>query len=317
MLFAIEIVLPIFTLIAFGWTLAAVGVLGRTAGAGLAEFAAKVGLPVLIFKTIASAQMTADAPWMLWACYFPGAAIAWTAGHLFAGRVLRRDPPTAVIAGIASAFANTAFVGLPLAQRAYGEHGVLIVSLLLAVHMPIMMATATILMERAERQVKGGDGRSPLRVMLQILANVGRQPVVIGVICGTAFRLSGLVLPELVDKPIGMIAQASTPVMLFALGMSLWAHGVKGEVATAVAASVAKLALMPAAVLAIALALGLERSNIGPLVLIAALPTGINVHMIAIQFRSNERLASATVVMTTVVSVVTSSLWLMLLARFV
>jgi predicted permease len=314
--FALETVLPIFALIALGWTLAATGVLSRTAGAGLSEFAAKVGLPILIFKTIVSAEMTAAAPWALWSCYFPGAFLAWAAGHLFAAKVLKRDPHTAVIAGIGSAFANTAFVGLPLAQRAYGEHGVLIVSLLLAVHMPIMMATATILMERAERQVKGGDGRSPFRVMLQILANVGRQPIVLGILAGATFRFTGIVLPDLVDRPIRLIAQAASPVMLFALGMSLWAHGVKGEVATAAASTVCKLALMPALVLGIALLFGLEASNIGPLVLIAALPSGINVHMIAIQFRSNEKLASATVVMTTVASVVTSSAWLVFLARW-
>lgn len=316
MIFAVETVLPIFALIALGWVLAATGMLSRNAGAGLSEFAAKVGLPILIFKTIAAAEMTAAAPWRLWMCYFPGAFVAWTAGHAFARLVLKRDPHTSVIAGIGSAFANTAFVGLPLAQRAYGEHGVLIVSLLLAVHMPIMMAAATILMERAERITKGGDGRSPFRVMLQIVANVGRQPIIIGIVSGTLFRMTGLVMPEMVDKPIRLIAQAASPVMLFALGMSLWAHGVRGEVATAVASTSFKLLLMPAAVLALALALGLEPSNVGPLVLIAALPSGINVHMVAIQFGSNERLASATVVMTTVASVVTSSLWLVFLAQW-
>jgi predicted permease len=314
--FALETVLPIFALIALGWGLAASGALARSVGAGLSDFAAKVGLPILIFDTIASAKMTAAAPWLLWSCYFPGAFLAWTVGHLFAAKALRRDPHTSVIAGIGSAFANTAFIGLPLAQHAYGEHGVLIVSLLLAVHMPIMMATATILMDRAERITHGGDGRSPVRVLMQILTNLARQPIVIGVVSGSLFRLSGLSMPALIERPIGMLAQSASPVMLFALGMSLWSHGVKGEVSTAVAATVCKLALMPAAVLGLALLLGLERSNIGPLVLIAALPSGINVHMVAIQFRSNERLASTTVVMATVASVVTSSLWLAYLARF-
>jgi predicted permease len=136
---ALQAVLPLCALVFLGWTATVTRVLDRQVGVSFGLYAIRIGIPVLIFHAVMVSDFATISPWMLWACYFPPAALSWTLGHVLILKVLHRDERTSVIAGVGSAFANTAFVGLPLARAVYGEHGVIIVTILISIHMPLMM----------------------------------------------------------------------------------------------------------------------------------------------------------------------------------
>lgn len=314
MTFALDAVLPIFALIAVGWVLAATRLLGRPVGESLAVFAAKIGIPVLIFRTVVAADLGAVSPWLLWACYFPSAAVTWVLGHLAARRVFSLDQRTAVIAGMGSAFANTVFVGLPLAQRAYGDYGVLIVTMLIAVHMPLMMVAATLSMERAERLTDGAARVSVGVLLRQIGSNLMRNAIVIALAAGLLFRASGLTMPGLAEQTLRSLAQVSGPVSLLSLGMALFAHGIRGDLGAVAVVSALKLVVMPALVLLACRLVGLDAATTGPLVVLAGVPAGINVYLIAMQFRAGESLSSSVVAVTSSLGVVTCSAWLIWLS---
>ena len=128
-------------------------------------------------------------------------------------------------------------------------------------------------------------------------------------------RSSGVVLPTVVGQTVQSIAGVAGPIALISLGMSLHAHGIRGDVGSTVIVSVLKLLVMPALVLAIAFAIGLEPSSIGPLVVLAGVPAGINVYLVAMQYRVGQALGSGVVVLTTFASVFTSAAWLTWLAH--
>ncbi len=117
-----------------------------------------------------------------------------------------------VIAGMSAAFANNVFIGLPLVGRSVGTDGILAISILLAIHLPLMMIIGTVLMEHASAKVDGGGRRSIGAVLKQVGSNLSRNPLVIALTLGLAFNLSGLGdLPVVLKSVVDQIA-ASLPV---------------------------------------------------------------------------------------------------------
>lgn len=131
-------VLPVFILILIGWLIVRTGLLKDGIGDALGDFVFKIAVPVLLFRTIAEANFHGASPFRLWIAYFSGVAVTWAAGHILATKVFKRDSRIGVLAGVSSAFANNVFIGLPLVGRSVGDDGVVALSILLAVHLPVI-----------------------------------------------------------------------------------------------------------------------------------------------------------------------------------
>lgn len=302
-------VFPIFILILFGWSLVKTGVLNAEIGDGLGEFVFRVAVPVLLFHTISQADFHGASPFRLWVAYFSGVAVTWTVGHLVATRLFQRDARVGVLAGVSSAFANNIFIGLPLVQRTVGSDGIVAVSILLAVHLPLMMVIGTVLMERAEHKVNGGSARGIGSVLRQIGANLMHNPLVIGLVAGLALHLSGLALPEVLAGVTEQITAMAAPAALISLGMALNKYGVKGNLQISTVIGALKLILMPACVWAACRLLGLSTEWTAALVLTSSVPTGINAWLIANRFGVGHGLAASTITLTTAIGVVSVTFW--------
>lgn len=310
---AFEAVAPIFLLIALGAFAVARGILDDRAGEVLSTFAARIGIPFLVFDTLLHADLTGLSPWLLWGCYFPAAGLAWILGHLVARRGFGRDPRWAVIAGIGSAFANSAFVGLPLAERAFGAHGVVIVTILISIHLPVMLTAGTVLMERAGRISDGAGPASATAVVTRVARNLLGNAIVMAIVAAVVLRLVGVGLPGPVQQAVGAVARAAGPMALVALGAGLTTVGLGRDLGPAIAATAIKLVVMPALVLAVGVALRLDAATLGPLVVLAGVPAGVNVHLFAVQYGVGRSLGAGIVVLTTVAGAFTSTAWLWLL----
>ncbi|OLP59156.1 transporter [Xaviernesmea oryzae] len=307
-------VVPIFLLILAGYALIRLRYLKPAVGEALGDFVFRVAVPLLLFRTIAEADFAAGgSPWPLWLAYFGGVALAWSLGHVIATRLFGRDQRVGVLGGVSSGFANTVFIGLPLVSRVVGADGLVALSILLAVHLPIMMITGTVLMERAERQVSGRPPQSPLTLARGIVLNLVRNPLVVGLACGALFHLFGVGLSGPVKVALDQLIAMAAPAALVSIGMALDRYGLKGNLGLATVTSLLKLVVMPAAVFAFATLLGLPADWRAALVLTAAVPTGVNAWLIANHFNVGHALASSTITLTTALGVLTVSAWAYLL----
>src|SRR3546814_17963883 len=90
---------------------------------------------------------------------------------------------------MSASFANNVFIGLPLVGRSVGDDGLVALSILLAIHLPLMMVAGTIQMERAAVVVDGGQARSLKAILLQVASNLVRNPLVIALAAGIAFKI--------------------------------------------------------------------------------------------------------------------------------
>jgi malonate transporter len=306
----IETTLFIFGLIALGYVSGATGYLKTEVGDGLSSFAIGIALPLLLFRTLTQADF-AGAPWGLWLAYFTAVAVVWTVGHLITTRIFGRDSQAGVVGGVSSAFSNLVLLGAPFMLGVFGQEGFEILSLLIAIHLPIMLMASMALFEIYGRQKEVPF--EPLAFLRFFLRQLLRNPLVIGILAGLVWRFTGLPLPRLAAHFVDTLAGIAAPLALFAMGLGLRKFGISGNVRPAIVLSSVKLLLMPAVALAMATLIGLPPLTTKVVVVAAALPSGVNSYLIAMQFKTGQALASNQMTIATAAAVVTTSLWLAIL----
>lgn len=307
----VAVVLPIFALIALGFGAATTRLLSEQVGDALGQFVYTIAIPLLVFRTLATASFHGASPWALWAAYFSGVAIIWTTSHVLSRRIFGREARYGVIAGISAGFANMVMVGIPLIFATFGEPGLVPLFVLLSVHLPVMTIASTVQMERAA-VVDGTQAPKPLG---QTLIGIGRNlivnPLVIGILSGALWRTAGLPLSGLPADVIDKVANAAIPVALFSLGMNLRRYGIRGNLAPALVTTVLKSVGLPAVVYV----LTLHVFNLPPLwvqvaTLTAACPAGINAYLFATRFGTGHALSSNTITLSTGFAVISIGLWM-------
>ena len=313
----LNVILPIFAVIAIGFLAARFKLLAGEVGDALSKFVFVIAVPTLLFRTLATASFGDVNPFWLWLSYFAGVIVTWMLAATFVRSFMGADRRTGVIAGISASFANTVFVAIPAVQRAYGDPGLEPLFLIISVHLPTMMIIATLLMERAAERDAVAEGRPMQKVTVlatirQVVINLGRNGIVIGILCGIAWRLTTITLPPEIDEVARLIGSTAAPVSLFAMGMSLTRYGLRGDLLSSVLVSLLSLIVMPGIVYAIGLQF-LPPLWLKVAVLTAACPAGINSYLFAVYFKSNEKLAATTIVVSTLISVVSISVWLTIL----
>jgi malonate transporter len=307
MLVLADAILPVFGLVALGYLSGLTGYLRVETGDALSEFAVGVAMPLLLFRTMLGVDVHGASPWALWAVYFASAAVAWTAGHLAVTRVFGRDAQAGVVGGVAAAFSNLVLLGIPFTQRVHGQEGFEVLSLLVAVHLPLMIMASIILFNVFGRAK--GDPATPLELLRDFAHRMLTNPLIVGILLGLAWRFSGIPLPAVAARLLDALAGVAGPVALFAMGLGLRKFGVSGNVRPALLLSAIKLLLMPAAVLCAAVLVGLPPLTAKVAVAASALPSGVNSYLIATHFGTGQALASNQLTIATAGAALTMAFW--------
>ncbi|MGR7996977.1 MULTISPECIES: AEC family transporter [unclassified Xanthobacter] len=299
------IVLPVFGMVAIGYGAAKVGLVTDKASDGLAEYVFSLALPVLIFKTLSEAKLPHAQPWGYWISYFAGAFLVFALAMLAARKLFGRGHQESVIHGFAAGQANTVFVGVPLILRAYGEEGAVPLFLLIAIHLPVMMIAATLLLE--------GSAGFSRAMLLRLVKALALNPILIGIYAGALGRVVGIQVGGVPKQIMDMLSASATPCALIALGLSLKHYGIRGDVRPAALISFLKLLGHPFAVLLLTLIFPMPPVWAGVAVLFAAMPSGINGYLLAQRYGVAVGTATSAVSLSTGLAVITIAFWLYVL----
>lgn len=308
-----ETIIFVFGLVALGYVSGWTGLLKTAVGDALTAFAVAIAVPVLLFRTLIQADFEGASPLSLWASYFFAVAVAWAVGQAVTARVFGRDGRASVVGGVSSAFSNLVLLGLPLIQGVFGQPGLEVLSLIVAIHLPIMMATSIALFEWANRGSSESTG--VLAAVLDFLKKLLSNPLIVGILAALLWRVTGLEMPALGMRFVDALANSAGPLALFAMGLSLRRMGISGNVKAGFALSAVKLFLMPAAALGAVLVIGLPPIPAMVVVTAASLPVGVNPYLIATRFGTGQALASNVMTISTLVAAVSSFLWLAVAQR--
>jgi predicted permease len=156
-------------------------------------------------------------------------------------------------------------------------------------------------------------GSFSLHGFAKTVRGVLTNPIVAGILAGTLFGLSGLVLPAFIDAPLAMAGQAAAPMALIALGMGLAEYGVREGWKISVAISAVKLVVQPLVVWLLARLLGLPPMETQVVVLLASTAVGANVYLMSRQFASLEGPVASSLVLSTGLAALSTPLVLTLI----
>ncbi|MEY8877124.1 MAG: AEC family transporter [Leptothrix sp. (in: b-proteobacteria)] len=327
----------LFAMIALGWGAARGRLLGGVeAQRGLAGAAYNLFLPALLFRTTAALDVrTLPAPLLL-AFFGPlllWALAAWgwfqhqarraqpapgggSAGHAAQAQPLSH-PADPAVRTVSLSFGNSVQVGLPFAAALFGEAGLQLHLAIVSLHALVLLSLITVLAEvdiaRASAQVSERQGLGSM--LLTIARQTLIHPVVLPVVAGLAWHLTGLTLHPVADSMLVTLGQAGVPLCLILIGTSLAQYGLGASWARLLGLAALKLLLLPALVGAVGLwGFGLSGLPLAVLVMAAALPTGSNALMFAQRYGTLEGEASAVIVLSTLGFALTAPLWLSLIS---
>jgi len=298
------VVLPIFALILAGYVVRRIGVLGPHSTAELNRFVVYLALPALLFDIIAHARW-AD----IWQPGFVG-AFGISAVAIFAltvGIRLRslHHLADAAIDGLNAGYANTGFIGFPLALVALGSQALAPTAVATIITVCLLFAMAIVLIE-VGLQTEKRRGRLAMKVGRSLL----RNPLLVAPVLGALVPACGLSIPPAAETFLKLMGGAAAPCALVTLGLFLAQKRDPSErnIGSTILLVGLKLVLQP--VLAWVLAtyvFGLSPLLTHTAVLLAALPTGTGPFMLAEFYRREAQVTSSAILASTVVSIVTVS----------
>ena len=132
--------------------------------------------------------------------------------------------------------------------------------------------------------------------------------------CGLLFGQTGWALPGVVDKPLQLLGNAFGPLSLVLVGVSLARTPMAGHWRPALVVTLSKNLVLPLLVGLSAWAFGITGLQLAVMVVAAGLPIGANVFLFAQRYNVVQDLTTASMGVSTVVSLFTLSLLMVVMS---
>ncbi len=307
----IDVILPVFLVIGFGYAAAWKGLFGESAVDALMRFAINFAIPCLLFLAISTIDLAGDFNVPLLASFYIGAFSAYGLGYLGARYLFARSTEDSISIGFCSLFSNTVLLGLPIVERAFGPESLSGAYAIVSVHALVIYGFGVTIMEIARARANG----NRRRLVRNISSAMSTNPILIGILLGFLVNIGNIRLPDALLAAIGTMSTAALPAALFALGGVLVRYRPEGDKNTIAWVTAVSLIAHPA----ITFSLGkwvflLDQAQFRAAVLTAAMAPGINAYLFASMYGTAKRVAASTILIATAVSIVSIWLWLALLS---
>ena len=302
----VNVVIPVFAIVLAGYLCGRFKLLGPGGSEALNGFTYYAALPALFFGSLAKVELAQIFNWSYLGAYLLGMAVVGIAALIVGRLVFGARGAALAVQNMAALFSNTGYMGIPLAITAFGQGAALPAILATVVNGALIMGLYILWIE-AERS----EGSHLLHVARDAVAGVFRSPLVLSAIAGIVCSALQVSVPKPVLTFCDIIGAAAPPAALFAMGLFMVGKSFKGDLVEVGLFSALKLVLHPLATFAIVLWL----VDLAPLwrdvlLLMAALPTGSLVFVLASQQQVYVRRATGIILGSTFASVVTLS-WLL------
>ena len=309
---------PVVLLIAAGFVAGKLGWLRASAIKDLSNLVFLLLTPALLFRTMSRVRVE-QLDFKPVAAYFLAVAI------LFAGTlVVQGFNRRAAVLALATTFSNTVMIGIALISLMYGPEGLVTLLTLVSVHSLVLLTSATVVLELAvahEQAAGSADAlapapRHPLLTVMVAIKNALLHPVPLPIMAGLLFAQTGWQLPQVIDKPLDLLASAFGPMALVLVGLTLAFTPVGRHWRQALALASAKNLIHPLLVFGLCHLLGVVGLPMTVMVVAAALPIGANVFLFSQRYQVAEELTTASVVVSTALALITLTLVLLSIGQF-
>ena len=143
----IDVVLPIFLIVGFGYVAVWRGIISEGTVDALMSFAQKIAIPLLLFRAISTLDFSSGFQVPVLVGFYAGALICFCLGVSGAHFLFKRDWEDSIAVGFACLFSNSVLLGLPITERAYGPDNLTTNFAIIALHAPICYGVGITVME--------------------------------------------------------------------------------------------------------------------------------------------------------------------------
>lgn len=304
-----NIVLPVFSVIALGWLLRQCGLIDANFLKQTNKLVYYVCLPLLLFYKIGTADFFANFNGRLIFGSIMAVAITFVASYFYT--VCRNYPDNARGVFSQACFrGNIAYMGLAITLNAYGETGLTKAGILMGFLVPFLNLFAILALLWPHR----GDGET--RGTTFWLRQIALNPLILASFLGIIWSFLDLPIPLVFERSLNIATGMTLPLALLAIGGGFSPERLRGDLVKAALASCVKTIWMPILAAAILIGLNVRGMDLGIGVLIAGTPAATANYIMAVQLKGDAELAGTIVMLSTLLSAATYTVALLILRSY-
>lgn len=263
----------------------------------------KVTLPCLLFLDLMKAEIKEqfDLRFVLF-CAIVTSIVFW---GVWGGAKLFLKDKSLIGAFVQASYRSSAAVlGAAIVTNIYGDSGMVPMMILGAVPLYNIYAVIVLSMEGSEKS-----DRSLAHTVKAAVTN----PIILGIAAGFAASLVPFEWPVIITSAVGSLAKTATPLAVLCIGASFdFADALKKK-GPAITAATLKLLVWPLLFLPLAIAMGFTGSKLVAILIMLGSPTTPSCYIMAQSMHNDGQLTASIVVLTTVCSAFTLTIFLFIL----
>ncbi len=304
LIFSLNATIPVFLLMVLGMIFRRLHWIDDVFASKMNKFVFTVSLPVLLFEDLATVDF-----FQMWDTVFVLFCFGATAaGIMIAAAVslcFRKDVRGEFIQ--AAYRSSAALLGIAFIQNIYGSAS--IAPLMIIGSVPLYNVTAVLVLTLFKPGQRGMDKK----VIVKTLKGIAANPIIIGIVVGLIWSLLRMPLPQIAEKTVNSIGVTATPMGLIAMGASFDFKKAIGHVRPTVTAAMIKLIGLCAVFLPAAAAFGFRDEKIVAILIMLGSATTVSSYVMAKNMGHEGTLSSSVVMLTTLLSAFTVTMWLYVL----
>ena len=307
LIYSINATLPIFLLIILGKVLKTTKIINDEFTKTADRYVFRIALPALLFSDLTENNVGSafDGKYVLF-CFSVtifSIAVLWGLTDKF---MKNEEQKGAFIQG--SYRSSAAILGLAFINNMYDSVGM--APLMIIGCVPLYNIFAVIILT-----LKGDNGGKKPN-MKETFINVMKNPILLSILIALPFALLNLHFPSFVNKAIGSVANTATPLALISIGASFEGKKALKKMKPTLLASFIKLILLAGLFLPLAVFFGYRNQELMALLVMLGSPTTVSSYIMAKNTGNDGILTSSIIVLTTLLSSLTLTLWIFVLKSF-
>ena len=324
-IFSLNATIPVFLVILLGYILKRLHLINEEFANVTNKYVFKVALPVMLFKDLAFTDITSNVNGRFISFCIVITFIMFLLTWLLTYLILKDKSMVGAFTQ-ASVRSSAAILGVAFVENICGNAGM--APLMIASAVPFFNVLSVIILvfsadmgkssDRPDSSLNNHNETSDKREYVRkeirkAVKGVLTNPIIIGIVAGLLFANLRIKMPAIPMKTISYISATATPMALIAIGGGFDLKVALTRLKPAVIASVIKLIALPALFIPVAVKFGFNGSELVAILIMLASPTTVTCYIMAKAMQNDEVLTSNVVVLTTLLSSVTLTLWVFIL----
>jgi malonate transporter len=307
----IQTILPVIVIALTGYIFQWKKIISSSEGLTLEKVSFNIFIPSLLFYGTATADFPDRIEWSLLAGFYIPVFIIYLSAMLIGKIFFSYKPAQLSVFGMGASYSNITIVGIPLCLQLFGGEAFLPLFIIISIHNILLFGFGIIVAES-----KRDSTSTIIRHIFQIFKSFLKNPLTCSLVAGISINILNIsIYPPLLNA-VNLMSQAAIPMSLFSLGGALTRYKISGELSAPIVLLLLKLIALPSLVWFFVFHL-FEINEIwaGTAVILASTPVGISPYIFSRRYQACESQIASAVVLTSALSVVTASLFILLIYR--